>query len=73
MKTSRSGDTMSGGSQTAPTRGGRRDGAGRPPNTLEGLLKRLSTADAAKFRRDLRRLALRLLINWARGELRQGS
>jgi hypothetical protein len=54
-----------------PTHGGRREGAGRPPETLEGLLKRLPTTDREKFRRDLRRQALRLVIRWARAELRE--
>jgi hypothetical protein len=30
-------------------------------------------AKAAKFRREIRRSALRLLIEWARAELRQGK
>jgi hypothetical protein len=54
-------------------RGGKREGAGRRPYTIKGLLKRLPPANAEKVRRELRRYALRLVIDWARGELRQGS
>jgi len=50
--------------------GGRRDGAGRPPHTIKGLLRKMSPAETAKFRHELRRYALRLLIDGARAELR---
>jgi hypothetical protein len=51
--------------------GGRRTGAGRKPSTLEGLLKRSSPKQAGRLRREIRRSALELLIDWARKELRQ--
>jgi hypothetical protein len=60
---------MSDEPETAPTHGGRRDGAGRPPYTIEGLMKKMSPVEAAKFREECRRYALRLLIRWARAEL----
>jgi hypothetical protein len=53
-------------------RGGRREGAGAHPTTLQGMLKRLPPAQAQKIRREIRATALRMLISWARGEL-QGS
>jgi len=53
------------------TRGGHREGAGRPPYTVEGLMKKMSPVEAAKFREQCRRYALRLLIRWARAELRE--
>ncbi|MGA2979221.1 MAG: hypothetical protein ABSD76_06485 [Terriglobales bacterium] len=54
-------------------RGGRREGAGRPPYTIEGLMKKMSPVEAAKFREECRRYALRLLIRWARAELLEDS
>ena len=55
---------------TTSNRGGRRIGAGRKPFTLEGLIKRSSPQQAERLRKDVRRMALELLIEWARGELR---
>ncbi len=60
-------------SKAPSTRGGSREGAGCPPSTIDGLLKKMPPAKAAKFRREIRRSALRLLIEWARAELRQGK
>jgi hypothetical protein len=71
VKTSRSGDTMSGESKTVSNRGGSRPRAGRHPTTLRGLLRRLSPADAEKIPLEIWRLALQLLIDWAREELRR--
>jgi hypothetical protein len=62
---------MSGKSETSSNRGGCREGAGRPPATLKGLLRTLPPANAGKLRRDIRRSALRMLISWARAELRE--
>jgi hypothetical protein len=58
-------------SKTDEGHGGRRDGAGRRPFTIEGILKKMSPAEAGKFRSEMQRYALRLLIDRARGELRQ--
>jgi hypothetical protein len=55
------------------THGGRREGAGRPPCTIEGLLKTMLPVEAAKIRHEIRRYALRLLIRWARAELIEDS
>ncbi len=65
---------MNGESQTGPKRdgrGGARPGSGRPPHTIEGLLKKMSPVEASKFRESARRYALRQMIEWAREELRQ--
>ena len=62
---------MSDGSKIRSGRGGRREGAGCRPSTLEGMLKRLPSGKAEKLRREIRREALRLLIDFARAELRQ--
>jgi len=51
--------------------GGHRTGAGRKPSTVEGLLKQLSPGKAERFRRDIKRSALRLLIDLAHKELRR--
>jgi hypothetical protein len=66
---------MSSERQTASKHGhgGPREGAGRTPYTIEGLLKKMTPAEAAKFRDQLRRYALRLLIRRARAELREAE
>jgi hypothetical protein len=64
---------VSGASQTASGRGGAREGAGRKPYKIEGLLKKMSPVEAAKFREQCRRYGLRLLLRWARAELREAE
>jgi hypothetical protein len=58
-------------SKTGSGRGGARVGAGAKPSTLEGLLKRSSPRRAEILRRDIRRTALELLMDWGRAELRR--
>jgi hypothetical protein len=57
--------------QASTKHGARRPGAGAKPSTVEGLLKRSSPKQAERLRRDIRRSALELLIDWARNELRR--
>jgi hypothetical protein len=61
---------MSDTPETTSGKGGRREGSGRPPYTVEGLMKKMSPVEAAKFQEECRRYGLRLLIRWARAELR---
>jgi hypothetical protein len=55
--------------ETRSCHGGLREGAGRKPYTVEGLMKKMSPVEAAKFQEQCRRYGLRLLIRWARAEL----
>jgi hypothetical protein len=57
-----------------PSRGGKREGAGKKPSTVKGLvrqLSRLSPQRAEKLQRDMQILALETLVEWARNELRR--